>query len=135
MIFNELSYFVFFLLPSVVLFHWSTPSLKPWIITGFGAAFFSYYGYLHFGGAWGSACVFIFAWEILTSRLYRKGSRWCLFGIVQAVAILVAFKYLVFATGAFNDLASALSLPRLSPVEKLVLPLGVSFFTFEFVHF
>jgi alginate O-acetyltransferase complex protein AlgI len=77
----------------------------------------------------------LFAWEIVTSRLYKKGSRFCLLGIVQAVAILFAFKYLVFASGAWNDVAGALGLPPLSSAQKLVLPLGVSFFTFEFIHF
>ena len=135
MIFNELSYFSLFLAPSVVLFHLASPRQRPWIVSLFGTAFFVFYGYLHFGGFWGAACVLIFAWEILTSRLYRKGSRWCLFGIVQAVAILAVFKYLTFATGAWNDLAIALSLPPLSPIHKLILPLGLSFFTFEFIHF
>ena len=101
----------------------------------FGSLFFIYYGYLHFGGRWGALAVLIFAWEILTSRLYRAGSRWCLFGIVQAVAILVAFKYLTFATGAWNDLARATGLPALRPLDRVLLPLGVSFFTFEFIHF
>jgi alginate O-acetyltransferase complex protein AlgI len=135
MIFNELSYFVLFLLPSVVLFHSSPARFKPWIISAFGSAFFVYYGYLHFGGFWGALCVFLFAWEILTSRLYKKGSRFCLFGIVQAIVILFAFKYLTFGTGAWNDLATTLGLPQLSPIHRLILPLGVSFFTFEFIHF
>jgi alginate O-acetyltransferase complex protein AlgI len=135
MIFNELSYFLLFLIPSVLLFHKSPAKARPWVISAFGAAFFVYYGYLHFGGFWGSLCVLLFAWEILTSRLYRKGSRFCLFGIAQAILILVAFKYLVFATGAWNDLALAVGLPPLGRVERWLLPLGVSFFTFEFIHF
>ena len=135
MIFNELSYFLLFLLPSVALFHAAPARWKPWVIVVFGSLFFIYYGYLHFGGRWGALAVLIFAWEILTSRLYRAGSRWCLFGIVQAVAILVAFKYLTFATGAWNDLARATGLPALRPLDRVLLPLGVSFFTFEFIHF
>jgi alginate O-acetyltransferase complex protein AlgI len=72
---------------------------------------------------------------MLTSRLYRPGSRWCLFGIFQAVAILFAFKYLMFAVGSWNDLAVALHLPPLGAAKRWLLPLGVSFFTFEFIHF
>jgi alginate O-acetyltransferase complex protein AlgI len=135
MIFNELSYFCLFLLPSVALFHASPAKLKPWIISGFGAAFFVYYGYLHFGGFWGALCVLLFGWEILTSRLYRPGSRWCWFGIVQALLILFAFKYLTFATAAYDDLAQLLHLPALGTTPRWLLPLGVSFFTFEFIHF
>jgi alginate O-acetyltransferase complex protein AlgI len=135
MIFNELSYFLLFLLPCVALFHRSEPRWRPWVISLFGVLFFVYYGYLHFGGRWGALCVLLFVWEIATSRLYRTGSRWCIAGIVQAVLILVGFKYLTFATGAWNDLARIASLPPLRPLDRIVLPLGVSFFTFEFIHF
>ena len=135
MIFNELSYFVFFLLPAVIAFHLVSPRFRAWVISGFGVAFFVYFGYLHFGGLWGALCVLIFGWEIVTSRLYRPGSRWCLFGIVQAIAFLFLFKYLVFATSSWNDLAAVLHLPRLGSVSRWLLPLGISFFTFEFIHF
>jgi alginate O-acetyltransferase complex protein AlgI len=135
MIFNELSYFLLFLLPAVVGFHALSRRHRPWVLSLFGVAFFLYFGYLHFGGFWGALCVSIFIWEIGTSRLYRKGSRWCLFGIGQALLLLFAFKYLTFATTAWNDAAAMLHLPRLSAVHRLVLPLGISFFTFEFVHF
>jgi alginate O-acetyltransferase complex protein AlgI len=135
MIFNELSYFVLFLAPCVVLFHAVSPRRRPWVLSLFGALFFVYFGYLHFGGLWGALCVFLFIWEMLTSRLYRPGSRWCLFGIVQAVLLLFAFKYLVFAVGSWNDLAAVLHLPPLGAVTRWLLPLGISFFTFEFIHF
>jgi alginate O-acetyltransferase complex protein AlgI len=135
MIFNELSYFVLFLLPCVVGFHCAPLRVRPWILSFFGAAFFVYFGYLHFGGLWGALCVLIFFWEILTSRLYRPGSRWCLFGIAQALVFLFVFKYLAFATTSWNDLAVALHLPPLGMATRLFLPLGISFFTFEFIHF
>jgi alginate O-acetyltransferase complex protein AlgI len=118
MIFDEAVYYAFFLLPAAGAFHAVSLRLRPWVLAFFGAAFFVYFGYLHFGGAWGALCVLLFVWELLTSRLYRPGSRWCVFGVVQAVAILVAFKYL-----------GLLGLPR------LLVPLGLSFFTFEFIHF
>src|SRR5258708_167711 len=135
MIFNELSYFALFLLPAVVAFHLLPGPWRPWVLSSFGVAFFVYFGYLHFGGLWGALCVFIFAWEIATSRLYRPGLRWCLFGIAQAILLLFAFKYLVFATGAWNALAVATGLPPLPVVHRWLLPLGISFFTFEFIHF
>jgi alginate O-acetyltransferase complex protein AlgI len=135
MIFNELSYFLLFLLPAVVAFHLGPARLRPWVIAFFGAAFFIYYGYLHFGGRWGALCVLIFLWETVTSRLYHPGSRWCVFGIAQALLLLFAFKYLVFAVSAGNDLSRALGLPPLGTVPHVLLPLGISFFTFEFIHF
>jgi len=135
MIFNELSYFVLFLVPAVIAFHLASARIRPWTIIFFGAAFFVYYGYLHFGGRWGALCVLIFCWETLTSRLYRPGSRWCIFGIVQAVVLLFAFKYLTFAVSTWNDLSRVTGLSPLPTIPRILLPLGISFFTFEFVHF
>jgi alginate O-acetyltransferase complex protein AlgI len=135
MIFNELSYFALFLLPAAFWFHVAPPRLRPWVLSFFGSGFFIYFGYLHFGGFWGALCVLLFVWETLTSRLYRVGSRWCIFGIVQAILLLFAFKYLVFAVASWNDLAHVLHLPSLEPVTRWLLPLGISFFTFEFIHF
>jgi alginate O-acetyltransferase complex protein AlgI len=135
MIFNELSYFVFFLFPAATVFHLVSRAARPWTLVLFGAAFFVYFGYLHFGGLWGALSVVIFVWEMMTSRLYRPGSRWCIFGIVQALALLIAFKYLTFATDSWNDFAVATHLPKLSGAGRWILPLGISFFTFEFIHF
>jgi len=133
-IFNEVSYFALFLAPCVLLYY-LLPSWRNWVIVFFGVLFFLYYGNYHFGGFWGSVCVLIFAWELLTSRLYQPGSRWCLAGIVQAVLILCAFKYLVFFSHAYNDVADWIQLPQLKGVHRLILPLGISFFTFEFIHY
>ncbi len=48
--------------------------------------------------------------------------------------ILAVFKYSSFASEALADLASALGLARTPSLPKLIVPLGVSFFTFEFIH-
>ncbi len=135
MIYNEIAFYVLFLLPCVVLFHATGPRVRPWVITSFGVGFFVYYGYYAFGGVWGAACVLIFVWELLVSRLYRKGSRWCLVGVVQAVLILSVFKYGTFLGGLWTDVTGLAMLANLGPVPRLILPLGISFFTFEFIHF
>jgi alginate O-acetyltransferase complex protein AlgI len=134
-IFNDLVFFVFFLAPCVTLFHLLGPAHKPWVITGFGIAFFVYFSTLLFGGAHAALTVLILVWECVTSRLYKKGSRFCIAGIVQAILFLFVFKYLGFFGRAWNDVAPWLSLPELTGVPKLVLPLGLSFFTFEFIHY
>jgi alginate O-acetyltransferase complex protein AlgI len=141
MIFNELTYYFFFLGPSVFAFHLLAriPGIdvlrfRTYVLSAFGVLFFVYYGYSHFGGWKGSAAVTLFAWELLTSQLYKPRSKWCLFGIVQAVLILVAFKYLGFFATAWNDVASSSSL-HIDHIPHVALPLGVSFFTFEFIHF
>ena len=142
MIFNELAFFLLFLAPSVIAFHgaprWlgagTGSRVRPWILTGFGMAFFVYFAWKHFGGAWGSAAVLIFVLEMLTSRLYRKGSLWCVAGVFQALTVLSIFKYSHFASTMLADVTTALGIPASPTLPKLLLPLGVSFFTFEFIH-
>lgn len=135
MIFNDLVFFVLFLGPCVALFHAVGPRAKPWVIAGFGTAFFLYFSALLFGGGWAALTVLILVWECITSRLYQKGSRFCIAGIVQAVLFLVVFKYLGFLNRVWNDSAPWLSLPELHGLPKIILPLGLSFFTFEFIHY
>jgi len=140
-IFNELTYYFFFLGPCVLAFHLLARvrnidllRVRAYLLATFGFLFFAYYGYSHFGGWKGSAGVALFAWELLTSQLYRPRSRWCLFGIVQAVAILIAFKYLGFFASSWNAIAGQNG-HQLHGIPHLALPLGISFFTFEFIHF
>jgi alginate O-acetyltransferase complex protein AlgI len=140
MIFNEATYYLFFLLPCVAAFHlvarWhvNVLALRCLIISVFGVLFFVYYGYAHFGGWRGSLAVVLFLWELLTSQLYRKGSKWCLFGIIQAVLILAWFKYAGFLGHAWNDVVPHGPM-AIRSIPRTWVPLGISFFTFEFIHF
>jgi len=76
-----------------------------------------------------AACILIFLWESIFSRLYRPGSRWCLVGVVQAVLILVLFKYWNFLANLFVGPGNSFTW------KNAFLPLGISFFTFEFIHY
>lgn len=82
------------------------------------------------GGA-GAACLLILLWEACFSRLYRRRSRWCIVGIVQAIAVLFVFKYWNFFAGLI------FGAPESDPLfwKGAFLPLGISFFTFEFIHY
>lgn len=112
----------------MLLFRIASIRLRPWIIVFFGAAFFVYFGY-RIAGVAGSACLLIFLWEALISRLYRPGSRWCFMGMALSLVFLGIFKYWNFFTG--------LLLGHSNPLywQGAFLPLGISFFTFEFYHF
>jgi alginate O-acetyltransferase complex protein AlgI len=132
MIFNELTYFALFLAPSVLLFHLSSKRFRPWVLTAFGIAFFTWYAFIHFGGVWGSACVGLFIWELVISRFYRPRSWVCIAGIIQALLILFVFKYAGFFSVAWQDVFATRD--QLIP-WRLFLPLGISFFTFEFIHY
>jgi alginate O-acetyltransferase complex protein AlgI len=131
LIFNTAVYYLLFLIPAACLFRTVGPGARPWVCVAFGVGFFLYFSGVQFGGAWGMACVLIFLWESLFRSLYRPGSWTCLAGVAISVAILGVFKYWNFATGlAFAGAES-------NPLRwaGAFLPLGVSFFTFEFIHY
>jgi alginate O-acetyltransferase complex protein AlgI len=128
-IFNTFVYYLLFLFPCAIAYRCSRSAARPWIIASFGSLFFLHFAY-GMAGVAGALCLCIFVWESITSRLYRPGSPWCLLGILQSVLFLCVFKYLNFATGLiFWHQADPLLW------HGAFLPLGISFFTFEFYHY
>jgi alginate O-acetyltransferase complex protein AlgI len=134
-IFDDASYYLLFLLPTVVVFHRTRGTVRELAIAVAGAAFFVFFSLTYFGGVGAAACLLIFVIELLTSRFYRAGSRWCIWGVAQAILVLVFFKYTNFLLDLVGDVAALWHGPRPSHVRGLFLPLGVSFFTFEFIHY
>ena len=131
MIFNTWDYYLLFLLPASVVFRIARPSIRPWILAVTGSLFFAYFSYTQLGGAVGAACLLIFLWESFVSRFYKPNSWFCIFGVVQTVLFLAVFKYRNFLSGiVWSDSAH-------NPLywKNAFLPLGISFFTFEFLHY
>ena len=131
MIFNTVAYYILFLIPAALFFRVSAAWLRPWICAGFGIGFFVYFSATQFGGWWGAACVLIFFWEATFRSFYKPKAWTCLVGVAISVAVLVAFKYWNFAT----DLATSPFGENPLRWHTVFLPLGVSFFTFEFIHY
>lgn len=57
--------------------------------------------------------------------------RWVTISVVSNLLVLGVFKYLGFFVGEANALLAALGVPRALPVLELVLPMGLSFYTFQ----
>jgi alginate O-acetyltransferase complex protein AlgI len=131
MIFNTWDYYLLFLIPSAILCRVASPRVRPWVIFLSGGLFFTYFSYTQFGGIIGVACLAIFLWESFVSRFYKSSSWFCWFGVAQTVVFLVLFKYRNFLTGVLWHEAAR------NPLywKNAFLPLGISFFTFEFVHY
>ena len=127
MVFNTIPYYLFFLFPAAIAFRLASPNLRPWICSVFGCAFFVFFS----SDRRGAFCLAIFIWEALFSRLYRKGSGLCWIGVLQSVVLLTIFKYRNFLTGLYFGPSDH------NPWHwyGAFLPLGISFFTFEFIHY
>jgi alginate O-acetyltransferase complex protein AlgI len=131
MIFNTFAYFILFLIPAALLFRVVRSEIQPWVCLVFGAGFFVFFSLTQIGGVAGAACLLIFIWESIFSRFYKQGSVLCLIGIAQTLLFLIAFKYWNFLTGLVYGA------PAHNPLawSNAFLPLGISFFTFEFIHY
>lgn len=131
MIFNGLAYYFLFLIPAAILFRIASPGTRPWVCATFGVSFFVYFSATQFAGWAGAACVLILFWEAMFRRFYRERAVACLLGVGISIGVLAAFKYWNFATGLVFGGAEANPLRW----QSAFLPLGVSFFTFEFIHY
>lgn len=122
MIFTDASYWVL-LIAAVATFHLMPKHHRKWAILFWGSVFLV---------NWGGALVLgLFLYQTVFSRLYRKFSFWCVVGIVQAIAILAYFKYRVFLLSMIAPILGTAEITQ----AHILLPLGISFFTFEFVHY
>lgn len=129
MIFNTFAYFLLFLLPAACLFRLAPARWRAPVLAISGGSFFVFFSLTAVGGWVGALCLGIFLWESLFSRFYKPGSHWCLAGIAQAIFVLFVFKYWNFFTGALQGTENTWRW------AGAFLPLGVSFFTFEFIHY
>jgi len=131
MIFNTFAYYFCYLIPSAILFRLLPANLRAWSCVLFGFAFFIHFSWEIQGGWWGPACLGLLVWEGLFRNLYQPGSRWCVLGIWISVLVLGVFKYWNLLT----DTALGGSASNPLHWQDAFLPLGISFFTFEFIHY
>lgn len=125
MIFNEWTYAAF-LAVSVVGFALVPKHLRAHWLSLMGASFYAFYG-----GPW----LLVFVVEILVSRYYLPRGKVALFGIIQAVCLLALVKYGAFFGNALIQLGAFAGLGTRAPLKPFPLPLGLSFFVFEFIHY
>jgi alginate O-acetyltransferase complex protein AlgI len=124
MIFGEWIY-AGFLIVSALVYRW-----LPWWLSACGLTFYAYYSQAFL---W-----LIIAEIVLVLLLVRQARRhvWA-YGLALAITIgaLVVMKYGSLLSRTFGLAAVSLRLPPLPDFPKLILPLAISFFTFEFVHY
>lgn len=134
MLFNSLQFLAFF--PAVVLLYWLLPHRwrNPMLLIA------SYYFYMN----WEPVYALLIAFSTVTtwgasqmiSREKGHGRRWWLVGcIVVNLAILFVFKYFNFVTTEVFALLQACGLRMEVPRFTLLLPVGISFYTFQAIGY
>ncbi|MFA5843937.1 MAG: MBOAT family O-acyltransferase [Coriobacteriia bacterium] len=129
MIFNEAIY-PLFLAVTVAVFHLLPGRARPWWLFATGLAFYAYYA---------TAFLWLLAVEIavvwVAGRMVRRSRAAFAAGLGATIGALAWFKYSGMAVNTAQRVLALLGRGGLPTFESLYLPLALSFFTFEFVHY
>ncbi|MBZ0188289.1 MAG: hypothetical protein K8F91_18710, partial [Candidatus Obscuribacterales bacterium] len=133
MLFNSLQYLIF--LPIVFFLYWITPhKLRvPLLLVASYVFYMSWkpvYGLLIAGLTIGNFLLI----PLIAKSVTRK-KLWL--GIVIAVNLITLgiFKYAYFGMGVVKDGLQMAGIDWSQPHLHIILPLGISFFVFEFIHY
>jgi alginate O-acetyltransferase complex protein AlgI len=131
MLFNSLSFLVFF--PIVVAFYFALPYRYRWVLLLIA----SYYFYMCWNYKY---VVLIFVTTMInylaglgiagTSRRFQK-QLYLTAGLITSFGILFFFKYFNFFNESVNVLLSSFNIFYKLPAFQVLLPVGISFFTFQ----
>jgi len=131
MLFNTIDFALF--LPAVVLIYYLIPSKFRWILLL--AA--SYYFYMSWKVEYillivASTLVDYFS-GIRMGKLKERRSRlpWLILSLCVNLGLLFYFKYSNFATENLNALFSKIGMSSMISLHRLLLPVGISFYTFQ----
>ncbi|MBI1272065.1 MBOAT family protein [bacterium] len=133
MLFNSLQYLVF--LPTVFFLYWITPhKLRvPLLLVASYVFYMSWkpiYGLLIFGLTLGN-----FLLVPYMARSVERKKLWLGIVIAANLIILGIFKYATFALTTVHDGLGMVGIDWKEPHLSIILPLGISFFVFEFIHY
>lgn len=137
MLFNSVDFLIFF--PLVVLVYFLIPQRVKylWLLAA------SYFFYMSWNPGYALLILFstVTTWAggLLLSVAGKRGGRktqrvkkWCLAGcILLNLGILFFFKYYAFVTGSAGKLLSLFHISLRVPVFDVLLPVGISFYTFQ----
>lgn len=120
-------------LPIVFLLYWICPSRYRYIFL----LAVSYYFYMSLDIKYVFLLLFTTAVSYLTARSFEKAQSLfskrigLLAGILALTGVLFLYKYLGFFFEIINAVTQAFSIPIQTPTVKLMLPVGISFYTFQ----
>lgn len=132
MLFIELKFFVFFSV--VLIFYWTSQSnsFRKWLL--FAASYFFY-------GSWDyrfavmlfilSTADYLFALRIDESQDPKRRKFFVTASLFMNLSVLAYFKYCNFFVDSAVQLANTLGAHLSEPTLNIILPVGVSFFTFQ----
>ena len=131
MIFNSLEFLVFFLI--VIVLYFILPNKYKWILLLLA----SYYFYM----SWKFEYIFLMLFSTIINYLIAlamekeeiriKRKKYLYLSLILNIGILFVFKYFNFFIDSINGLVSISNIKISIPAIGLVLPMGISFYTFQ----
>lgn len=136
MIFNSLTFLIF--LTVVVILYWSLPKLaRLWMISVMSLVFYGFwkpqYTLLLIFAA---VLDYFVAREIDRRQEKRSRRNFLILSLVLNLGILVYFKYLIFFKDNLEAVLNSFGTDvHIFPYLKIILPIGISFYTFETISY
>jgi len=127
MIFSSIS-FLFFFLPLLLLIYYLLPKKARNLILLIFSLIFYYFGEKWYVILLILSCFINYIIGIIIEKREKKA--YLIFGLIFNLALLIYFKYTNFFIDTFNNIFS-INIQTL----KIVLPLGISFFTFQNISY
>lgn len=124
--------FIFIFLPAILLLYYLSPrKIRNYLLFIFSITFYAWGGVSYTLVLLASVLFnYLFARKLSGKTKHRK--RWFTTGLIFNISLLVVFKYLDFFVENINDIG-LIFIPEYSGLSQpnIVLPLGISFFTFQ----
>jgi len=131
MLFNSLQFAIFFIV--VVSIYFSIPHRYRWILLLIA----SYYFYM----CWNAKYIILIAFSTLVDYFAglqmnrisekRKRTKYLVMSLVTNLGLLFTFKYFNFFSRSVSEFFQAISIPVQPPLLHVLLPVGISFYTFQ----
>jgi len=135
MLFTSIQYFIFF----IVLYglYYFSPHKIRWIILLLGSSFFYVYGSSKYiflliasaGIGYSTGLAIEYTEDEVRKKLVL------IISVVLQLSILFVYKYIGLFSESINSLLNLLDVDKQIPTFKLLLPLGISFFTFQILSY
>ncbi len=129
MLFNSVSFLLFF--PAVLLVNFALPHrARPlWLLAA------SYYFYMRWNPAYAllmlTSTAITYLSGLLIRRMRRRAKLWVALSFLSNLGILFFFKYYRFAAESLTALLWRFGVTWQAPVVDVLLPVGISFYTFQ----
>jgi len=129
--------FMFLFLPILLAVHYIAPGRARNAVITLASLLFYLLGEWRFTG-WLLASIAVNYWVAIgidSNRGTARARNLLALGIVSDLGLLIVFKYAGFLVTCTNKMIAAAHGSALLPVPKLLLPLGISFFTFHKISY